>query len=264
MKHRHGVLIPIPERRSKSNRHPFQRYCLSSNRGFRSMGKSQCLGRYVFREKASVRRNQIGTNSNTSGIGRLMCGAGRFTADPKPLVYRFRSLETLCRSIDRDAVSNRIRALASLLAKQIQRRRADLRPGYFPQPHPENFFQFEARKLPTPSGVSAERPNSSEFFGRGNQLFLRKRFFYRYRSFQRRDRIQAGRLGAAHSSVFTITTTSTWKKANVVNPEPRLAERDHSRKGIFRTAGGLRSKFTCVICRAITISFPRASASSHS
>src|SRR5947209_19834975 len=32
-----------------------------------------------------------------------------------------------------------------------------------------NFFQLEARKLPTPSGVSSARPNSSEFFGRGEQ-----------------------------------------------------------------------------------------------
>src|SRR5436305_13495042 len=28
----------------------------------------------------------------------------------------------------------------------------------------EDFFQYETRKLPTPSGVSTERPNSSEFF----------------------------------------------------------------------------------------------------
>lgn len=40
----------------------------------------------------------------------------------------------------------------------------------------ENFFQFEARKLPTPSGVSAERPNSSEFFGLGDQLFYANDF----------------------------------------------------------------------------------------
>jgi hypothetical protein len=40
----------------------------------------------------------------------------------------------------------------------------------------EDFFQFEARKLPTPSGVSTERPNSSEFFGRGQQLFYSNDF----------------------------------------------------------------------------------------
>jgi len=40
----------------------------------------------------------------------------------------------------------------------------------------EDFFQFEARKLPTPSGVSAEFPNSSEFFGRSEQLFYSNDF----------------------------------------------------------------------------------------
>ncbi len=39
-----------------------------------------------------------------------------------------------------------------------------------------NFTQFETRLLPTPSGVSAARPNSSEFFGRGEQLFFSNDF----------------------------------------------------------------------------------------
>ncbi len=39
-----------------------------------------------------------------------------------------------------------------------------------------NFSQFETRRLPTPSGVSAARPNSSEFFGRSEQLFFSNDF----------------------------------------------------------------------------------------
>ncbi len=39
-----------------------------------------------------------------------------------------------------------------------------------------DFSQFETRKLPTPSGVSTARPNSSEFFGRGDQLFFSNDF----------------------------------------------------------------------------------------
>jgi len=39
-----------------------------------------------------------------------------------------------------------------------------------------DFFQFEARRLPTPSGVSTARPNSSEFFGRSEQLFYSNDF----------------------------------------------------------------------------------------
>jgi len=35
-----------------------------------------------------------------------------------------------------------------------------------------NFTQFEARRLPVPSGVSTARPDSSEFFGRSEQLFV--------------------------------------------------------------------------------------------
>ena len=40
----------------------------------------------------------------------------------------------------------------------------------------EDFFQFEARKLPTPSGVSTARPNSSEFFGLSDQTFYENDF----------------------------------------------------------------------------------------
>jgi len=40
----------------------------------------------------------------------------------------------------------------------------------------EDFFQIEPRNLPTPSGVNAERPNSSEFFERGQQLFYSNDF----------------------------------------------------------------------------------------
>ena len=36
----------------------------------------------------------------------------------------------------------------------------------------KNFSLFEYRKLPVPSGVSAATPNSSEFFGRSQQLFF--------------------------------------------------------------------------------------------
>jgi hypothetical protein len=39
-----------------------------------------------------------------------------------------------------------------------------------------DFFQFEARRLPIPSGVSTARPNSSEFFGRSEQIFFSNDF----------------------------------------------------------------------------------------
>ena len=39
-----------------------------------------------------------------------------------------------------------------------------------------DFFLFESRRLPIPSGVSTARPNSSEFFGRSEQLFFSNDF----------------------------------------------------------------------------------------
>ena len=85
------------------------------------------------------RRTEIGIRDLPAIRTRRRFAAG-LAAGAEPLVHRFRSLETLRRSINRDAVSIRIATLASLLAKQIQRGRADLRPGHFPQHHRGGFL----------------------------------------------------------------------------------------------------------------------------
>lgn len=43
---------------------------------------------------------------------------------------------------------------------------------------------FEARKLPTPQGLSRERSGSSEFFGEGQQLFFNQNFVFSFEVFQ--------------------------------------------------------------------------------
>ncbi len=43
---------------------------------------------------------------------------------------------------------------------------------------------FEARKLPTPQGISRERASSAEFFGRGRQLFFNQSFVTSFELFQ--------------------------------------------------------------------------------
>lgn len=43
---------------------------------------------------------------------------------------------------------------------------------------------FEARKLPTPQGISRERASSAEFFGRGRQLFFNQNFVTSFELFQ--------------------------------------------------------------------------------
>jgi len=43
---------------------------------------------------------------------------------------------------------------------------------------------FEARKLPTPQGVSRERSGSAEFFGEGRQLFFNQNFVFSFELFK--------------------------------------------------------------------------------
>ena len=88
-----------------------------------------------------------------------------------------------------------------------------------------DFFQFEARKLPTPSGVSSARPNSSDFFGRGEQFFVSNDF--RSASICSRARPRSNRSrGRYVFSASTITTTSTFRKRNVLDPESTTEEHD--------------------------------------
>ena len=75
-----------------------------------------------------------------SAIRTRRRSAAGLSAGAEPLVHRLRSLETLRRSLNRDAVSIRIATLASLFAKHVQRRRADYRPGHFPQHHCRRFL----------------------------------------------------------------------------------------------------------------------------
>ncbi|MGI8482211.1 MAG: hypothetical protein ACR2MF_09145, partial [Chthoniobacterales bacterium] len=83
-----------------------------------------------------------------------------------------------------------------------------------------DFFQFEARKLPTPSGVSTARPNSSEFFGRSDQLFFSNDvslgidFFKGETAFK--PVVWALRFLAVYNTNYIIV-----KENNVLDPDPR-------------------------------------------
>lgn len=84
-----------------------------------------------------------------------------------------------------------------------------------------NFFQFEARKLPTASGVSSASPNSSEFFGRGDQFFLSNDFSLSVDLFKGETAFEpiewALRLVAVYNNNYTDV-----RETNVLNPDPRL------------------------------------------
>src|SRR6266699_1849236 len=85
----------------------------------------------------------------------------------------------------------------------------------------EDFFQFEARKLPTPSGVSAERPNSSEFFGLGDQLFYSNDFSIGLDLFRGETAFRPVDWALRVLGVYNHNYLEV-EERNVVNPNPQL------------------------------------------
>ena len=85
----------------------------------------------------------------------------------------------------------------------------------------EDFFQFEARKLPTPSGVSTERPNSSEFFGRSKQLFYSNDFSIGIDLFKGETAFKPVDWALRVLGVYNHNYIDV-EERNVVNPNPQL------------------------------------------
>ena len=125
----------------------------------------------------------------------------------------------------------------------------------------EDFFQFEARRLPTPSGVSSAQPNSSEFFGRGEQFFVSNDFSIGIDLFKGETAFKPVEwairfLGVYNHNYIDVEETNVRRSRSATKDTTREKDWSRSRK---------RSpKFTFAISRTITISFRRASASSHS
>ncbi len=84
-----------------------------------------------------------------------------------------------------------------------------------------DFFQLEARKLPTPSGVSAAEPNSSEFFGRSEQLFLSNDFSIAAELFKGETAFTPIQWALRFLAVYNNNYTDV-KETNVLDPDPRL------------------------------------------
>ncbi len=84
----------------------------------------------------------------------------------------------------------------------------------------EDFAQAEFRKLPTPSGVSAERPNSSEFFGRGDQIFLANDLSIGVDLFKGETAFKPVEWAIRLLGVYNHNYIDT-EERNVVNPNPQ-------------------------------------------
>ena len=83
-----------------------------------------------------------------------------------------------------------------------------------------DFFQFETRRLPTPSGVSAAQPNSSEFFGRSEQLFFSNDFSVGIDIFKGETAFKPV-VWALRFLLVANHNYITIKETNALDPDPR-------------------------------------------
>jgi hypothetical protein len=91
----------------------------------------------------------------------------------------------------------------------------------------ENFFQTEWRRLPTPSGVSSDRPNSSEFFGRGEQYFWSNDFSIGVDLFKGETAFKPVEWALRFLGVYNYNYI-TVEETGVVNPDPRSDDRRYT------------------------------------
>lgn len=84
-----------------------------------------------------------------------------------------------------------------------------------------DFLQLETRKLPTPSGVSSERPNSSEFFGRSEQYFVSNDFSFTAELFKGETAFQPVEWALRLVGVYNNNYIDV-QETNALDPDPRL------------------------------------------
>ncbi len=97
-----------------------------------------------------------------------------------------------------------------------------------------DFAQFETRRLPVPSGVSSARPNSSDFFGRSEQLFFANDFQIGIDLFRGETAFKPVEWALRFLGVYNVNYT-TIEEANVLDIDPRGSERHRTsrRKDFF-------------------------------
>ncbi len=87
--------------------------------------------------------------------------------------------------------------------------------------------EFEARRLPVPSGASAARANSSEFYGRGEQLVVQQNFSFLADLFKGETVFQPPHWSLRIQPVFNVNYVDL-REAGLVNPDPRGEFRDNT------------------------------------
>lgn len=90
-----------------------------------------------------------------------------------------------------------------------------------------NFSQFETRRLPLPSGVSTNRPNSSEFFGRSEQLFGFNDFSIGVDLFRGETAFKPVEWAVRLLGVYNYNYISV-EENNALDPDPRGQDRQYT------------------------------------
>ena len=80
--------------------------------------------------------------------------------------------------------------------------------------------EFEARRLPTPSGVSSARADSAEFFGQSEQLSLQQNFSFSAELFKGETVFRPTHWTFRIQPVFNVNSLDV-KETGVVTPDPR-------------------------------------------
>jgi hypothetical protein len=80
--------------------------------------------------------------------------------------------------------------------------------------------EFEARRLPTPAGVSAARPDSAEFFGRGEQLSLQQYVGFSVDLFKGETAFRPVTWALHLQPVYNFNYLHT-RETGIVSPDPR-------------------------------------------
>jgi hypothetical protein len=83
-----------------------------------------------------------------------------------------------------------------------------------------NLTDFEGRRLPKPSGISTEDPNSAEFFGRSDELFVQSYFGLRLDLFKGETAFKPVEWQLRLQPVFNLNYTRV-EERNVLDPDPR-------------------------------------------
>ncbi len=100
-----------------------------------------------------------------------------------------------------------------------------------------SFTSYEARDIPTPSGVSSNRSSSSEFFGQGDQQEVDQFFSFKLDLFKGETVFQPVTWDLHLVPVYNINYVRV-KETGILSVDPRGSDAQSDNSGVFTNNGG--------------------------